>query len=68
MPPVLLSEEENAKVNAIKSDLDSYVSSEELKFITGVRSMDEFDSYVDTIKGMGVDKYIDCLLYTSRCV
>lgn len=59
MPPVLLSEEENAKVNAIKSDLDSYVSSEELKFITGVRSMDEFDSYVDTIKGMGVDKYIE---------
>lgn len=59
LPPILLSEEENAEVSAIKSDLDSYVKAEELKFITGINSMDQFDKYVSTLKQMGIEKYIN---------
>lgn len=59
MPTVLLTEEENSELAVIQSDIDSFVESEELKFITGVKSMDEFDSYVDSLKKMNVERYIE---------
>lgn len=59
MPTVTLTEQENSEVAVIKSDIDSFVESEELKFITGVKSMDEFDDYVKTLKSMKIDRYIE---------
>lgn len=58
LPPITLNQEENDEVTAIKSNLDSYVNAELLKFITGVRKKDELDDFVATVNGMGVGKYV----------
>lgn len=43
----------------IKSEVDTYVSENFALFITGERSLDEFDAYLDTLKSMNVDRMVE---------
>lgn len=57
MNPVLTMDEESKDLyDAIMEPVISYVDEELIKFITGDRSMDEFDSFVEKVKGMGIEK------------
>ena len=49
------------------------------KFVMGVESLDNFDTYMSNLQSLGIeraielkqnqlDRYNACLLYTSRCV
>ena len=40
------------------ADILTYVQENNVKFITGERSLDEYDSYRDTLKSMGIEKCI----------
>lgn len=57
-PLLYLTKEENDKVSTSATDLQTYTTEMEAKFITGVTSFDEWDKYVETIESMGVEEYV----------
>ena len=58
MPHVYLTTEEQDKVSSIEVDLQSYVEQMEAKFITGVEPLSNWNDYVETIKNMNIEEYI----------
>ena len=50
--------DETATYYSIMSDIDTYLATAVLSFVTGDRSLDEFDDYVAEIKAMNVDEAI----------
>jgi putative aldouronate transport system substrate-binding protein len=50
--------QESEAYNAAYSDINTYLQGEIVKFITGDRSLDEFDDYVSTVESMGIDTCI----------
>ncbi|GEK05690.1 extracellular solute-binding protein [Schleiferilactobacillus harbinensis] len=57
-PLVYLTKDEQDSVASSANDLKTFVEESEAKFITGVKPLSEWDSYVKTIKGMNVDQYV----------
>jgi len=51
--------EEVQEYSAIMSDIDTYLGTAVLSFVTGDRSLDEFDQYVDEIRAMDIDRVIE---------
>lgn len=43
----------------LSSDITTYVKETTLKFITGVEPLSNFDTYLSTLKDMGVERYIE---------
>ncbi len=60
---VSLSAEEQEEYNSFSTELDTYTEGMILKFILGDEPMDNYDSFLDTCKGMGLDRMIE--LYQS---
>lgn len=58
-PIVYLTEEEQATISNLRSDLDTYVKTMEAKFVTGQESLAKWDSYVAQVKKMGADKMVE---------
>lgn len=58
MPRILLTPEESDKTARIKSDLDTYTSESFMSFILGTMSIDDYDSYLNQLKAIGVDEFI----------
>ena len=57
MNPVLTMDEDSKdRYDAIMEPIISYADEELIKFITGDRSMDEFDSFVNKIISMGIEE------------
>lgn len=54
-----LSVEEGETYASVGSDIYTYAEENYMKFITGARSLDEFDDYVATIEGMGLSTLIE---------
>lgn len=50
--------EENEVVNTYAADLKTYFDENLSAFIMGTRSLDEWDSYVDAVKAMGVEELL----------
>lgn len=59
MPPVTYTSDENATINEIMTQINTYANTSILEFIMGIRSLDEFDSYVAEIEDMGIQDVID---------
>ncbi|GGA41669.1 extracellular solute-binding protein [Paenibacillus physcomitrellae] len=55
-PTLFLTPDEQAEVNALSSDLNTYVRSMEAKFITGAEPLTNWDKYLDTVKKMGGER------------
>ncbi len=55
---ITLTADEGNTFATITADITTYVDECNVKFITGSMSLDEFDSFVETIKGMGIDEAI----------
>ena len=53
---VNLTVEESQEYNTLYSDIETYMDENVVKFVVGDKSLDEFDSYVDTLMQMGVDR------------
>ncbi|MDO5424579.1 MAG: extracellular solute-binding protein [Eubacteriales bacterium] len=51
--------EENAEYSNLFADIDTYISENALSFITGAKSLDEFDSFIETVKGMGLPRCVE---------
>lgn len=55
-PTLFLTPEQQTEVTTLSSDLTTYVRQMEAKFVTGAESLDNWDSYVQTVKKMGGDR------------
>ena len=55
----IFTTDEDLAVDNIMSDIETYVEENLLKFVIGDRSLDEWDAYVETLKGMGIEDAID---------
>ncbi|GIP40122.1 ABC transporter substrate-binding protein [Paenibacillus sp. J31TS4] len=58
-PPFSYTNEENARMSALASDLSTYIKEMQAKFITGKALFSEWDAYVKTLKKMGMDEYME---------
>ncbi len=57
--PIIIGTEEENKVYTEKwPDIETYVKENVVNFITGNRSLNEWDSYVQTLKDMGIDEVV----------
>ena len=59
LPPVYLTAEESTEVAAIKTDLESYVDTMTLKFITGIEPMSNYDTFLAEVKKLKADRYAE---------
>ncbi len=60
MPTVSMTTEEAELYRETYGDIETYVQENFTKFIIGEKSMDEWDEYVATVEGMGIQDCIDC--------
>lgn len=54
-----LTTEENEAYWEVVQDLNTFAESERLKFVTGARSLDEFDDYVAEMESMGLNTALE---------
>ena len=59
MPSVTLTSAEAEELAALEGVLTTYVAEELTKFIMGTRDMSEYDAFVETVKGMGIERCIE---------
>ncbi len=50
--------EELEQISVEKTAIDQYVVDQSAAFITGTRSMSEWDSFISELEGMGLEKYL----------
>lgn len=59
-PPTLyFNATDDEVINQIMTDVNSYINSMSAKFITGEESLSSFDSYIETLKKMQIEKVIE---------
>ncbi|WP_165971886.1 extracellular solute-binding protein [Paenibacillus piri] len=57
-PSFLFTKEEQDRLNALSSDITTYVTESRVKFVTGAVPLSAYDNYVSTLKKMGSDEFI----------
>jgi len=61
LPPIVMTADEGSAYTSVMADIGTFVDEYSLKFITGDLSIeDQWDKYVSTIEGMGIDKALEC--------
>lgn len=58
-PSVYFTVEETEEINQIRSDLDTYMKEMKAAFVTGERSLSEWDSYIETLKDLGAERLVE---------
>jgi len=58
MPTVFLTESQTREASSIMADADTYRNEMVNKFILGTEPLSGFQKFIDTLKGMGVDKVV----------
>ncbi|PAV31153.1 ABC transporter substrate-binding protein [Virgibacillus profundi] len=53
------TQEENDKLTSFGADIDKYVEEMRDKFISGDESLDNWDEYVETVKSMNLEEYLE---------
>ena len=59
VPPITPTTEESKEYSTIMNEINTYRDEMTLKFIFGDESMDNFDNYVETLKGLGLDRALE---------
>jgi hypothetical protein len=57
-PTVMMTAEENEKINLIVTDLTTYVDQMEARFMAGEESFDNFDAFVQGCKNRGSEEMV----------
>lgn len=58
-PAFTYTAEENDQISVLETDLSKYVSEMQAAFITGESDFSEWDKYVETVKDMRLDEYME---------
>lgn len=59
LPPITPTEEESKELATITNEMDTYVEEMMLKFIFGTESLDNWDTYIQTLEGMNLQRAIE---------
>lgn len=59
LPPVVATPEESKELANIITELNTYISERTIAFITGVEPIENFDKFVETVEGFGVQRAIE---------
>lgn len=51
--------DESSELSALSTDINTYVTEMTANFITGKKSIDEWDNYVKTLEKMGLDRFME---------
>ena len=65
LPQVTLTTEESTRKSELMTDITNYVNEMEDKFIMGIVSLDEYDSYIAKLEEMGIEEVI--AIYQAAC-
>lgn len=57
-PPLLATKEEQERLTVLQNDINTYRSEMITKFIIGQESLDNFDTFVETLKSMNLDELV----------
>ena len=58
-PTVFLTPDEQSKVNAVITDIQTYAEQMEAKFIIGNEPISNWDNYIGTLKKMGIENVVN---------
>ncbi len=58
MPPVTPTQDESQKLSSIMNEINTYTDEMFNKFIMGLEPIDNYDKYVQRVKGLGIDNAI----------
>ncbi len=58
-PMFFYEDDEQSRLDALTTDLSKYVGEMEAQFVTGETSFAEWDNYVQTMKEMGLNEYME---------
>ena len=59
IPPVTLTEEESKRYTVLNGQIDTYITEQRTKFITGEADVEaEWDNYIATLKSLGMEEMI----------
>ncbi|MCZ8517731.1 extracellular solute-binding protein [Paenibacillus filicis] len=58
LPRLTYTAEESAKNSSVMSDINTYLNEMYNKFVMGIEPLDNFDKFVKTIQGMGIDEAV----------
>ncbi|OUS69472.1 ABC transporter substrate-binding protein [Paenibacillus sp. MY03] len=56
MPIVMLTPDESSKFSSIMNDVNTFYDEKVTKYIMGAESLDTFNDFIKTLKGMGIDE------------
>ena len=59
LPAIAMTEEENTVYSTYYTPIRTYVEEEAYKFLTGARSLDEYDDFVKTLNDMGLQEVLE---------
>jgi putative aldouronate transport system substrate-binding protein len=59
LPPITMTADEGAEYSRIMSDIETYRKEMVLKFILGTEPLSNYDSFVNQIKSMNIDRAIE---------
>ena len=61
LPNISLNADETETKTRVMSDIDTYVDEMVLKFIVGTEPLDNWDTFVSTVEGMGLQEALDAM-------
>lgn len=56
---VTMKASEQSEYSMLRTTIDAYIKETTLKFLTGEEPLDNFDKFVDDLKGMGLDRMLE---------
>ncbi len=60
LPNLVFTEEQNAELSVIKTDIDNYITEYMAKVATGETTLDDsWDEYIETLKAMGMERMFE---------
>lgn len=59
LPTLSYTEEENNTISEIQTNIMEYVNGQLAEFVTGNRSLDEWDQYLADIENMGLQTWLE---------
>lgn len=60
MPGLIPTIEESTEINAMVTDIGTYINEARANFVTGVWNFDsDWDAFVDQLEGLGVSRYVE---------
>jgi putative aldouronate transport system substrate-binding protein len=59
LPPISATPEESTELAAIMSEVDAYFKEMYYKFMFGTESLDNFDTYMENLKALGIERALE---------